>query len=398
MFKAMLIKEFILVLRDRHALAALFIMPSIFILIMSMALKDTLSSNRALLHCAIVDQDNSTQSTKLSSFLLESGFLEEHDLTFTNALQQQKALNETLQFVLSIPKGFSRNLASEQAGTPLLQLDVAGDVKQEVLTIFQAKLAADIMRLRIDTLQEKLTPLLPDVAQRLAAMNFSAEEMVSIRFNGMAANKKPTSTQQSVPSWIVFGMFFVIIPMSTIFINERKQNTLMRMSAMNISIPSLFAGKIAPYIVINQIQVWLMIGVGIFLVPLFGGDALTLGDSVVGLVMVSLGLSLAAIGTSILIAVLTDTVEQATTIGGIINILLGAIGGIMVPKFYMPQSMQKLADISPMSWGLEGFLDIFLRGLGAKAVIAESLALSAFGTVLLLLAGMILRSNMRKGV
>ncbi len=221
--------------------------------------------------------------------------------------------------------------------------------------------------------------------------------MISIHFNGMAANEKPTSTQQSVPSWIVFGMFFVIIPMSTIFINERKQNTLMRMSAMNISVPALFAGKIAPYIVINQIQVWLMIGVGIFLVPLFGGDALTLGDSVVGLVMISLGLSLAAIGTSVLIAVLTDTVEQATTIGGIINILLGAIGGIMVPKFYMPQSMQKLADISPMSWGLEGFLDIFLRGLGAKAVMPESLALSSFGVVLLLLAGMVLSSKMRRG-
>jgi len=33
MFKAMVLKEILLVLRDKHALAALFIMPAIFILI-----------------------------------------------------------------------------------------------------------------------------------------------------------------------------------------------------------------------------------------------------------------------------------------------------------------------------------------------------------------------------
>jgi ABC-2 type transport system permease protein len=91
-----------------------------------------------------------------------------------------------------------------------------------------------------------------------------------------------------------------------------------------------------------------------YIVPLLGADALTLGNSVPALFMVSLGLSIAAIGTSIIIAVSVQTVEQATTIGGIINILFGAICGIMVPKFYMPQSMQTLSNISPMSWGLEG--------------------------------------------
>ena len=35
----------------------------------------------------------------------------------------------------------------------------------------------------------------------------------------------------------------------------------------------------------------------------------------------------------------------------------GALGGVMVPKFVMPPFMRELADISPMSWGLEGFLD-----------------------------------------
>ena len=56
MFKAMLLKEFILLLRDKYALAALFIMPSIFILIMSIALKDTFGSDRALLSYAVIEK------------------------------------------------------------------------------------------------------------------------------------------------------------------------------------------------------------------------------------------------------------------------------------------------------------------------------------------------------
>jgi ABC-2 type transport system permease protein len=398
MFKAMLIKEVILVLRDRHALAALFIMPSIFILIMSLALKDTFSDDRALLNYSVIDQDNSLQSKQLQGFLGTSKVLVKHDILADGETDLQRELNENLQFVLVIPAGFSQNLGRQRHDTPLLRLDVAADVKQEVLTIFQAKLAADILRLRLGKLQQDLAPFVPDVARRLSAIEFTGEELIEVRFNSMKANEKPTSTQQSVPSWIVFGLFFIIIPMSTIFINERKQNTLARMGAMNISVPVLFAGKIVPYLVINHLQVWLMIGVGIFLVPILGGDALTLGHSVGGLVMVSLGLSLAAIGTSVLIAVLAETVEQATTIGGLVNILLGAIGGIMVPKFYMPQAMQDFANISPMSWGLEGFLDVFLRGLGVRAVFKESLALAVFGFVLLLFAGLILSSKMRRGV
>ncbi|MEA1921041.1 MAG: ABC transporter permease [Pseudomonadota bacterium] len=398
MFKAMLIKEFILVWRDKYALAALFIMPSVFILIMSVALKDTFNRERTLLNYAVIDQDQSLQSSKMRIFLADNRALQEQHVTISGAAERQRALHENLHFVLTIAQGFSESYTQMEPEGSKLQLYAAADVRPEMLSLFKAEIALGVTRLRIEKMKTELAPYLPELVQELEAIDFHGEGLVNVRFNALAADEKPTSTQQSVPSWIVFGMFFIIIPMSTIFISERKQNTLMRMSAMNISIPALFAGKIVPYMVINQIQVWLMIAVGIFVVPFFGADALTLGRSISGLFMVSLGLSLAAIGTSVLIAVTVATVEQATTIGGIINILLGAIGGIMVPKFYMPSSMQELANLSPMSWGLEGFLDIFLRGFGPEAVVVDSLKLAGFGAGLLLLAGIVFSYKIRRGI
>jgi len=76
--------------------------------------------------------------------------------------------------------------------------------------------------------------------------------------------------------------------------------------------------------------------------------------------------------------------------------LLGAIGGVMVPKFVMPEVMQNFADISPMSWGLEGFLDILLRRGTVMDVLNESIALTLFGLVSLLIAGVIFTSKQRK--
>ncbi len=56
-----------------------------------------------------------------------------------------------------------------------------------------------------------------------------------------------------------------------------------------------------------------------------------------------------------------ETHEQASTVGGVSNLLMGAMGGVMVPVFVMPDAMQKLAAFSPMNWGLEAFLEILLR-------------------------------------
>jgi ABC-2 type transport system permease protein len=63
----------------------------------------------------------------------------------------------------------------------------------------------------------------------------------------------------------------------------------------------------------------------------------------------------------------------------------------MVPKFVMPGFMQDLANLSPMSWGLEGFLDIFLRNGTVSDVLPKSLYLIIFGVVMLILTAISLR-------
>jgi ABC-2 type transport system permease protein len=58
--------------------------------------------------------------------------------------------------------------------------------------------------------------------------------------------------------------------------------------------------------------------------------------------------------------------------------------------------MQEIARLSPMSWGLEGFLDIFLRNGNVSDVLPESLSLLIFGTAMLIWTMIALKKH--KGV
>ncbi|MDD5548500.1 MAG: ABC transporter permease, partial [Sulfurovaceae bacterium] len=64
---------------------------------------------------------------------------------------------------------------------------------------------------------------------------------------------------------------------------------------------------------------------------------------------------------------------------GFTNIIFAAIGGIMVPLFVMPQFMQDLSILSPMSWGLDAFLGIFLYDASFEKLFIPLVALLLFG-------------------
>jgi ABC-2 type transport system permease protein len=139
-----------------------------------------------------------------------------------------------------------------------------------------------------------------------------------------------------------------------------------------------------------------MLLVGRYLVPALGGEALQLNGSLAALAAISIAVSFTAIGYALLVASITRTTEQASLLGGAGNLILAAIGGIMVPKFVMPEAMQQLTNISPMAWGLEGFLDVLLRDGTLRDVANDAAALTIFGVAMLGLAWFVQARRLEK--
>ena len=374
MLSAMIKKELLLVFRDKHALMALFVMPAIFILIMSIAMRDQFNSKNIEFKLYIKNLDDSNLSKNILSSI-------KNDKTFTIVSSKESA-----QFVLNIPKDY--------AITPseTILLNIKDSIKSDQIDIFKSMLSKHILEAKIDKI--KSSSQMASFA--LSSVELSVDKLYKVKYNN--SEILPNSTQQSVPAWIVFGMFFIIIPMSTIYVNERKQNTLTRLNSMNVSIFAMTFSKSVPYFLINQIQVWIMIAVGMFIVPLFDTPALAINGSILAIFIISSALSISAIGVSTLIAVSANSSEQATTIGGILNILLGAIGGVMVPKFIMPEAMQNIAQLSPMSWGLDGFLDIFLTDATVVSILDNATKLMLFGLLSLIVSMIVLHLRIKKGL
>jgi ABC-2 type transport system permease protein len=130
-----------------------------------------------------------------------------------------------------------------------------------------------------------------------------------------------------------------------------------------------------------------MLLVGRYVVPRLGGDALLLDVDWLALWAVASAVSLAAIGFAMAVAAIAKTTEQATTVGGVANILFGALGGVMVPKLVMPAAMQSATMLSPMAWGLTGFLDVFVRGAHLSGLLMPVGLLLAFAALCLAVAG-----------
>jgi len=101
--------------------------------------------------------------------------------------------------------------------------------------------------------------------------------------------------------------------------------------------------------------------------------------------------SLAAVSLSLALACLVRSHAQAATIGPMVNVLMAAAGGIMVPKFVMPGFMQRLVEISPMNWGLEALLTVLLRGGGVADALPQIGRLAVFAALMFLLAVFLFR-------
>jgi ABC-2 type transport system permease protein len=388
-------KEVILLVRDWHALLLLFAMPVMFILVMSLALRDRFVSHHgAALTYYLVNQDQHAISTSVEEKLrAEKNFRVLEDAGSESELLARVGRDEA-HFLVVIPRGFGE--AIDKAEPEAVRISAGPGVEPAVLKLFEAAVRGVVTRIYTERLIASMhrgPPDAPPNAQAAPKVDLDAAEKLVRRVSTDAEGGEvelPSAVQQSVPAWLVFAMFFIAIPLSTTWVHERQQGTFARLRAMGLARRWLLLGKLLPYYAINLCQVVLMLLVGMFLVPLCGGDKLSLGDAPAALVLMAMAVSFASVSYALLIANVVRTSEQATIFTGVSNLLLAVIGGIMVPRFIMPAAMQHISLYSPMAWGLEGFLDIFLRHGGLAAVRNEALLLLGFGVVSLLAAAFFL--------
>jgi len=202
------------------------------------------------------------------------------------------------------------------------------------------------------------------LAQHPLELDVSAEtsEMMVSPLESEAGFTMPTSIQHNVPAWSIFGLFFIVLPLATVMLQERSQGVFVRLHLIPGSMVPLLVGRVVAYLMISLVQFALMLGVGRTLLPLLGTDHLDLHGQVPSLLVVSLCVALAACGFGLLLGVYARSSQQASLTAAVTIVIFAALGGIMIPVYLMPEVMQHISVISPLGWGMEAMQILVLRG------------------------------------
>lgn len=182
--------------------------------------------------------------------------------------------------------------------------------------------------------------------------------------SGTGPVRRATAAQQNVPAWTIFGMFFIVVPLSGALARERQTGTRRRLLTMPVSPFALLAGKVAAYVLVCMAQAALMAAAGAFVLPLLGVAPFSPGGGLGAAAVVAFAVALAATGYGMLVGTVARSHEQGSTFGAVSVVIAAALGGIMVPVYAMPRSMRGIASLSPLGWGHSAFEDIFVRGAG----------------------------------
>jgi len=421
MFKLLAIceKELKILLRDKPGLAMLFLMPMALVLVITLIQNNILeSSKQTEIKLLVLDLDDGKLGKNLMKGVEDSPFfsvvqkLDNKPLTLDKI--QALVANGDYQAGMIIT-----NHASEIQVEKVLKILDGGSFHQKeptVLLIFDPNLQSS-MKMTLSSMvkrliqTEKISTLFAQLKGKMGAIPTlgsgennlwaSADQVIhehskEIEDSFVMLHKDqvhPNAVQHNVPGWTMFAIFFISLPLAAGLIRERNDGTLTRLRTMPISIPMLFMGKIITYVVISLIQLLLMLWIGKSILPLFGTPSLDLGHSPFLIILVGLCAALAACGMGMFFGVIAKSYDQVASAGPILIVIAAAIGGIMVPVFMMPDFIQPLSNISPLHWGHEAFIDIFLRGASLADLLPNLFKMISFFVVMTVLSVIIYRKQ-----
>jgi ABC-type multidrug transport system permease subunit len=346
-------KDMKILLSDRMAFAMLLGIPVILIVILSLALKSEFEEGALELKLPTIDRDASPSSERLVQFLRET----EGVTVETKSANAEDRLRDQVRdgdyvAALIVEEGFENDLEKPDSASLTLLFDPSetdshGIVRSVVL----------------------------GAAERVAAAGTPDANQISVATQFTDPSREPGVYEQNVPGYAILAAFFMSMFVAGSILAERFLGTFRRLQAMPVSRGVVFFGKVLAGFSVGVVQMTLLFAFG------FAVFGLSLGDQPLGLVPITIGVVAAATGLGALIAGFARTDQQATAFGTLIVLTMAALGGSMVPRFIMPDTMQTIALITPHAWAIDGYQEIIVQRGSLASILPHTAALLAFAAV-----------------
>ncbi len=406
-------KEFLLLVRDPGGLALIFLMPLALVIVMALIQDNTFRGFQETgIDVLFVDEDRNDLSAGIERSLQASPNIrfikEKGGKPLTKEAARRLVQSGDYQAAVIIPKNATVTLRDktkraveelfayygfapgpiEKKDDPAVELQILFDpaIKANYKQTLTGAVEKKIIGVQAEWFTDVMQEHFGGTAQK-KKIKIDFPRMIRVKQTDASENDQPgialNAVQHNVPAWSMFAMFFILFPLAGNFIREREDGSMLRLRLISGSQFPVISGKFIFYLFVCLLQLVLMIGVGLYLMPLFGLSKLVLGTNWAGVILTGLAVAMAATGYGLLIAVYFKTPQQALSFGSISVVILAALGGVWVPVFMMPQIMQSISPYSPLSWGLGAFNDLFLRNASISVIIPDLVKLVCFSFVTL---------------
>lgn len=412
---ATLVKELKLLLRDPIGFVLLLIMPGILIVVMA-ATQD--SSYKDLQDIAfdvhIANLDKGKVGNDMVTAIGNSKKFNVINVSDTSKLLQQ--VNDgDIKIAAIIPENASAalvnvsnkvaNAVANQSGIPAsfnsnalldsvsIALYFDPTLKPALKNGFRFALMQYVAQAKMEALMSRLTKLSGRDGSIDATLSQQMSNILSLKEYENAhfsANKMPlNSVQHNVPSWTIFAMFLIVVPISGNMLREREEGSRTRLRLIPGAMAKATIGTIVFYVMVCTVQFYLLMLIGIYLLPLFDLPKLTMGMQPWNALPLVLATAFAATSYGYFIGTAFKSPNQAMPIGAVSVVILAAIGGVWVPLEILPKAMTTVASFTPLYWSFNGINNLFVRGQGFISTLPYIGLLLGFGIILTLLCVMI---------
>lgn len=364
--RALIVKEYRQIFRDRVMTFEIFAMPVVQLLILANAATFEVKTARMV----VVDHDRSTVSRDLIDRFVASGRFEVAGVSASMRRADDAMLDGRADLILQIGEGFEKRLVRARIAPVQLVLDAEDGAAAAVTRAYASEILARYSAELGSTLEPVVRP----------AATGAGRGGIEVRTRDWY-NPELDYRHYMVPGILVFLITGIGMALTALNISREKEiGTLDQLNVTPVSRSAFIAAKLIPLwsIAVVELVVGLVIARFVFAVPMVGSIPLVFGLAGVYL--------LAALGTGLWISTVAATQQQAMFVTFFVMVVYLLMSGLFTPVSSMPTWAQWMAELNPVKHFVWIMRAVLLKGAGPRDVLVPFLVLSAFAAVVFALA------------
>ncbi|HEY9362431.1 MAG TPA: ABC transporter permease [Chitinophagaceae bacterium] len=352
-------KEFLQIFRDKAILAMMFVMPTVQLIIIPLAMNFEVKN----INISVVDHDHSSLSQKFIAKIGASGYFKliQSPSSYKEALLQIE--DEDADLVMEIPAGFERNLVREGEQKVALSVDGINATKAMLGSTYLNSIIADFNK----NIQLNRTGV---------KKNSTKEATIDITYSNWF-NPSAEYKYYIVPGVLVLLLTLIGGFVSALnIVKEKEAGTIEQINVTPIKKWQFILGKMIPFWVIGMvvftiglIVTWIVYGIfpegNIAVLYLFASAYL-----------------IALLGLGLLISTYSDNQLQAMFIAFFFMMIFMLMSGLFTSIESMPAWARMIANLTPITHFIRVIRMIVLKGSSLSDIRMEFFYMILFAIVL----------------